>query len=46
MVNTFYAHSLEGRPKEEWQLLEEHLRNDLTIKVTHQIWRWIVYEKI
>lgn len=23
----FYAHSKEGRPKEEWQLLEEHLRN-------------------
>ena len=25
--NEFYAHSLEGRPKEEWQLLEVHLRN-------------------
>lgn len=23
----FYAHSKEGRPKEEWQLLEEHLKN-------------------
>jgi len=23
----YYAHSLPGRPKEEWQCLEEHLRN-------------------
>ena len=23
----FYAHSLPGRPKVEWQKLEEHLRN-------------------
>ncbi|MBI4846556.1 MAG: hypothetical protein HY810_08860 [Candidatus Omnitrophica bacterium] len=23
----YYAHSLKGRPKEEWQLLETHLRN-------------------
>ena len=23
----FYAHSKEGRPKEEWQLLEEHLKS-------------------
>jgi len=23
----FYAHSKEGRPQEEWQLLEDHLRN-------------------
>jgi len=23
----FYAHSLQGRPKSEWQPLEEHLRN-------------------
>jgi CRISPR-associated endonuclease/helicase Cas3 len=30
MVNkmkTFYAHSLPGRPPDEWQPLEEHLRN-------------------
>ncbi|MHB8277949.1 MAG: CRISPR-associated helicase Cas3' [Candidatus Humimicrobiaceae bacterium] len=27
MVKEFYAHSLEGRPQEEWQKLEEHLRN-------------------
>jgi len=27
MRNKFYAHSLPGRPKEEWQSLEEHLRN-------------------
>jgi CRISPR-associated endonuclease/helicase Cas3 len=27
MPKEFYAHSLPGRPKEEWQLLEEHLRN-------------------
>jgi len=23
----YYAHSLEGRPQEEWQRLEEHLKN-------------------
>jgi len=23
----YYAHSLPGRPQEEWQLLEDHLRN-------------------
>jgi len=23
----FYAHSKEGRPPEEWQTLEEHLKN-------------------
>jgi len=23
----YYAHSLKGKPQEEWQLLEEHLRN-------------------
>ena len=23
----FYAHSLEGKPQEEWHLLEEHLQN-------------------
>ena len=30
MVNPFdifYAHSLPGRPKEEWQRLDEHLKN-------------------
>lgn len=27
MQKEFYAHSLEGRPQEEWQKLEEHLRN-------------------
>lgn len=27
MCRKFYAHSLEGRPVEEWQPLEEHLRN-------------------
>ncbi len=26
-MERFYAHSLEGQPKEAWQLLEEHLRN-------------------
>jgi CRISPR-associated endonuclease/helicase Cas3 len=25
--NRYYAHSLEGEPPEEWQLLEDHLRN-------------------
>ena len=23
----YYAHSLKGRPQEEWQKLDEHLRN-------------------
>lgn len=23
----YYAHSLPGRPQEEWQLLEVHLKN-------------------
>ena len=27
MPQKFYAHSLPGRPTEEWQPLEEHLRN-------------------
>jgi CRISPR-associated endonuclease/helicase Cas3 len=27
MKKKYYAHSLPGRPKEEWQPLEEHLRN-------------------
>ncbi|MBI5874024.1 MAG: CRISPR-associated helicase Cas3' [Candidatus Omnitrophica bacterium] len=27
MRKQYYAHSLEGRPKEKWQLLEEHLQN-------------------
>ena len=27
MVKKYYAHSLEGRPPEEWQPLEEHLKN-------------------
>lgn len=27
MENIFYAHSLEGRPTEDWQLLEDHLSN-------------------
>ena len=27
MYENFYAHSLEGRPPSEWQLLEEHLTN-------------------
>jgi CRISPR-associated endonuclease/helicase Cas3 len=26
MSRKFYAHSLPGRPQEEWQPLEEHLR--------------------
>lgn len=26
MYKKFYAHSLDGRPKEEWQGLEEHLK--------------------
>jgi CRISPR-associated endonuclease/helicase Cas3 len=26
MPQKFYAHSLPGRPMEEWQLLEKHLR--------------------
>jgi len=25
-VQKFYAHSVEGKPKSEWQELEEHLR--------------------
>lgn len=27
MAEKYYAHSLPGRPQEEWQLLEEHLKN-------------------
>jgi len=27
MRKEYYAHSLKGRPKEEWQKLEEHLKN-------------------
>ena len=27
MTRKFYAHSLEERPPEEWQPLEEHLKN-------------------
>ncbi len=27
MVDSFYAHSLPGRPVKEWQPLEEHLKN-------------------
>lgn len=27
MAEKYYAHSLPGRPKEEWQLLEDHLKN-------------------
>lgn len=23
----YYAHSLPGKPQEEWQLLEDHLKN-------------------
>jgi len=26
-VKEFFAHSVEGKPKSEWQGLEEHLRN-------------------
>ena len=27
MTKKYYAHSLEGKPKEKWQKLEEHLNN-------------------
>jgi len=27
MIEQFYAHSLPGRPPEEWQPLEDHLKN-------------------
>ena len=27
MPHQYYAHSVEGKPPEEWQPLEEHLRN-------------------
>ena len=27
MEKKYYAHSLPGKPKEEWQPLEEHLEN-------------------
>ena len=27
MFEKYYAHSLEGKPPSEWQLLEEHLKN-------------------
>jgi CRISPR-associated endonuclease/helicase Cas3 len=27
MTQDYYAHSLPGTPQEEWQRLEEHLRN-------------------
>jgi len=26
-MNNYYAHSVEGKPKSEWQGLEEYLRN-------------------
>jgi hypothetical protein len=26
-MRKYYAHSLPGKPPEEWQLLEDHLRN-------------------
>jgi len=26
-MSDYYAHSKEGKPKEEWQPLEEHLKN-------------------
>jgi CRISPR-associated endonuclease/helicase Cas3 len=26
-MKKFYAHSIEGKPVEEWHLLEEHLQN-------------------
>ncbi len=26
-MQPFYAHSLDGRPKADWELLDEHLRN-------------------
>jgi hypothetical protein len=31
MNKMYYAHSKEGRPKEEWQTLEEHLKNVVCI---------------
>lgn len=27
MTNKYYAHTKEGRPPEEWQPLDEHLKN-------------------
>ena len=27
MKNEFYAHSLEGKPPDDWQKLEDHLKN-------------------
>ena len=27
MAHEYYAHSLKDRPPEEWQLLEDHLKN-------------------
>ena len=27
MTNRFFAHSLDGQPPDNWQPLEEHLRN-------------------
>jgi len=42
----FYAHSKEGRPKEEWQLLEVHLKNvaekaeKCAIKFQSGDWAW------
>ncbi len=27
VVKEYYAHSLKGRPPEEWQALDEHLKN-------------------
>lgn len=26
-MKNYYAHSLPGRPQDEWQLLEDHLKN-------------------
>jgi CRISPR-associated endonuclease/helicase Cas3 len=34
MTRDYYAHSLPGRPQEDWQSLEEHLRN-VTEKARH-----------
>jgi hypothetical protein len=34
MMPEYYAHSLPGRPKEEWQRLEDHLKNVAEMRKT------------
>jgi hypothetical protein len=41
MTQDYYAHSLPGRPQEDWQRLEEHLRAVAqVISLQHFAWLW------